>query len=518
MVNFRLAGTLFIFAGILGAKMIAETNGGVPGKQGVDAAPVALVGSPDGSKLYVAETAGNKIASFGAEKGEIITACSLPNRPSSLALSPDGLTLSVTTKTPDGLVVALDAGSLKIESQWHAGNTPDALVVGENGRALFVCNRFSNDVSLLDIATGRETARIPVEREPVDAALTPDGKTLVVANLLPNHCANGDYVGAAVSVIDVKSRKLQAIDLADGSTSVRGICVSPDGRFAYAVHILAHYQLPTTQVERGWMNSAALSVLDIKSRKLVNTVPLDEEESGAADPWSVACTPDGRFLCVTHAGTHEMSVIDRTALHEKLDHSAKGEAGAIPASNVRDDFSFLAGIRRRINLPGRGPRALALSGGKAYVAEYFSNSIDVVDLRESSKSPVVSISLGPGAPMSDVRRGEMLFNDATVCRQHWQSCASCHPDGRVDGLNWDLLNDGIGNPKNTRSLLLAHKTPPATWLGVRRSAEEAVRAGFRNIEFTEVSEENAKTVDAYLKSLQPVPKRVEAVPSIWISS
>ena len=31
----------------------------------------------------------------------------------------------------------------------------------------------------------------------------------------------------------------------------------------------------------------------------------------------------------------------------------------------------------------------------------------------------------------------------------------------MDGLNWDLLNDGIGNPKNTRNLLYAHKTPPA---------------------------------------------------------
>ena len=43
-------------------------------------------------------------------------------------------------------------------------------------------------------------------------------------------------------------------------------------------------------------------------------------------------------------------------------------------------------------------------------------------------------------------------------------------------LNWDLLNDGVGNPKNTRSLLLAHKTPPAMFLGVRANAEAAVRA------------------------------------------
>ena len=62
----------------------------------------------------------------------------------------------------------------------------------------------------------------------------------------------------------------------------------------------------------------------------------------------------------------------------------------------------------------------------------------------------------------------MLFNDAEICFQHWQSCASCHPDARVDGLNWDLMNDGLGNPKNTRSMLLVHQGGPAMSLGVRR--------------------------------------------------
>ena len=59
-----------------------------------------------------------------------------------------------------------------------------------------------------------------------------------------------------------------------------------------------------------------------------------------------------------------------------------------------------------------------------------------------------------------MHEGERLFNDTTLCHQRWQSCASCHPDGRTDGLNWDLLNDGIGNPKNTKSLLLASEKPP----------------------------------------------------------
>jgi cytochrome c peroxidase len=99
----------------------------------------------------------------------------------------------------------------------------------------------------------------------------------------------------------------------------------------------------------------------------------------------------------------------------------------------------------------------------------------------------------------------MLFHDATLCFQHWQSCATCHPDARSDALNWDLLNDGFGNPKNTKSMLLTHRTPPAMSESVRESAEMAVRAGFRNILFRACDEKDTVAVDTYLKSLEPTP-------------
>ena len=92
-----------------------------------------------------------------------------------------------------------------------------------------------------------------------------------------------------------------------------------------------------------------------------------------------------------------------------------------------------------------------------------------------------------------------------MCFQGWLSCATCHPGGRADGLNWDLLNDGMGNPKNTKSLVLSHQTPPAMATGVRDTAETAVRAGMHHIQFVKRLPEDAKALDAYLKSLRPMP-------------
>jgi cytochrome c peroxidase len=112
--------------------------------------------------------------------------------------------------------------------------------------------------------------------------------------------------------------------------------------------------------------------------------------------------------------------------------------------------------------------------------------------------------MGKSTTQSVQEKGEMYFNDGTLCFQEWQSCTSCHPDARVDGFNWDLLNDGIGNPKNVKSLLLSHVTPPVMCTGVRPNAETAVRAGMTYIQFAVQPESNAIAIDEYLKSMQPV--------------
>lgn len=284
--------------------------------------------------------------------------------------------------------------------------------------------------------------------------------------------------------------------------------VSPDGRFAYVTHTLGRFTLPTTQLDRGWMNTSALSVIDLAGKKLFNTVLLDEIDRGSANPWGVVCTPDGRWICIAVSGTHEISIVDRTALHDKLDRLAKGEKVSpvsIKPDDAPNDLSFLVGIRRRLALAGNGPRGIAFAGGKLFAAEHFTDSLGVIAVEPDPYAKAQSLSLGPKQEMTVARKGEMFFHDAALCFQQWQSCASCHPDARVDGLNWDLLNDDMGNPKSTKSMLWAHRTPPSMMSGIRESAEKAVRSGIRAIQFAVRPEEDAVAIDEYLKALKPVP-------------
>ena len=448
----------------------------------------------------------------------------------SLALSPDGSQLFVTCAAPQSTVCVVDVASGRVLQSIPVGHTTLAPVCGPDGRTLYVCDRFNDCVGVIDLKAQKEIARIPVPREPISSALSADGKLLLVANHLHAGRADVDQVAACISVIDTAARKvLTNIPLPNGSTIVRDIRISPGGDVACVAHVVGQFHLPTTQPERGWIANNALSFIDLKRQCLLNTVLLDNIDQGAANPWAVAWTADGKQICVTHAGTHELSVVEAPAVLRKLAacgaHPSPGAAGssssnsveasvaALPASvaapgdgrTPAHDLTFLAGLRQRVALNQKGPRSQAIIGSKAYVGNYFSDSLSVVDLAAGG-GRARTIALGPVQPLSVVRQGELAFNDASLCFQGWQSCASCHSsDARVDGLNWDLLNDGLGNPKNVRSLLFAHRTPPTMALGVRATAQLAVRAGFRNILFTVPPEETAAAVDAYLESLRPAP-------------
>ncbi|MGD0536952.1 MAG: cell surface protein [Verrucomicrobiota bacterium] len=461
-------------------------------------APTALAIGADARQLFVACAETDQILVLDPTRSTVSRSIRLNGTPSGLALSPDGKRLIVTCAAPESSVIIFEAASGKLLAHFRSGHTACAPVVSPDGTTLFVCDRFDNDVAAFNLADGREVTRIPVLREPVAMALTPDGRRLLVANHLPTGRADASLVAAAVSVMDTTSRRVVTnLALPNGCGLLRGIAISADGRFAAVTHQVAHNYLPTTQLDRGWMNSNALTLFDLTQDAILGTVLLDELDRGAANPWAVAWSADGRRLLITHAGTHELSVIDAPALIAKLARPGVAQVSA-------EDLAFLVGLRQRVALPVNGPRALVVSGHRAFVAGYFSGDLATVDFDQPP--PVVTrIPLSSGTPLALVRRGEMLFSDGRLCFQEWQSCASCHSaDGRVDGLNWDLLNDGIGNPKNTHSLLLSHRTPPAMSQGVRETAEPAVRAGLRHILFSAQPEDVAVALDDYLRSLQPI--------------
>jgi len=480
--------------------------------------PYAVAVAPDGGRLYVSHHTAGTVSVVDPAARKVVATVAVGGEPTGLALSADGKTL-YAANGQDGSVAVVDARAARLVKKLATGSPPSrgrrspasaggggsafGLTLTRDGKTLYACDRFLNRINVVDTARGQVVHRLSVTREPLFCDIEPDGKTLWVSNLLPLGPSTDERNAAVLDLYDAASRKhLGEIKLVAGATDVHQIACSPDGRWVYVVHVLARFNIPPTQLERGWVNNSAVTVIDAHARKIVACLLLDEVSHGCAQPFAAVLTPDGKTLVVSFFGVHELAFIDLPAMHERL---AKARPERLP--ELTNELSLLRRWEciRRCETGGRGPRGVAIGpkGETAYVANTWSDSLGVVDIAKGKL--VGTIALGPKVEPDIVRRGEMFFNDATLCFQRWQSCASCHPDARVDGLNWDLLNDGIGNPKNARSMLLSHRTPPVMASAVRAKAEIAVRAGFRYILFHDVVESEAKAVDEYLKALKPRP-------------
>lgn len=446
------------------------------------------------SNIALANRGTSSIDIYDRDKIEKLSSIALPEPPTGMLRSGDALYVTTTAENGLGNLLVIRGG--KIEKTIQLGHSPHSPVMSSDGSKVYVMNQFTDQVIEVDPAKGAILRSVKVLREPKAAVLSQDGKYLFVSNFLPAQRADLDYVAAEVSVIDLANFTVQKnIKLASGSNALRGMALTSDGKYVLVSHNLGRFTVPTSQLQQGWMNTSAMSVIDANSQEYVGAIMLDEPDRGAAGIWGIKTTPEQ--IVVSHSGTHDLSIIDYPKFLNKL----KNYKGSI--DQLAYDLRFMYGLRTRVPLEGNGPRSFIIADGKAYVPTYFADTLNVLNLTDQN---LQFTSLNPMRKETLSQRGERIFNDAQYCFQNWQSCNGCHPgDARTDGMNWDLMNDGIGNSKNCKSLLFSIQTPPSMISGIRVSAELANRKGYTHIQFYEIPEEWATWVDEYTKSLKPVP-------------
>ena len=265
-------------------------------------------------------------------------------------------------------------------------------------------------------------------------------------------------------------------------------------------HLQGRSHLPTTQLSRGWVSTCALSIIDLQSKQVYATALFDQSIDGAANPWGVSLSADGNTLWASLSGVRELGRLNLGGLHALL------AADPSLQSNLGYDLSTLyrSNLVQRVSLAAEGPRGVALSPDQTQVAvaAYFAGQVLLVGTNGVTAS---AIALGAQPAEDTLRRGERLFHDANGSYQRWVSCVTCHPGARADGMNWDMMNDGFGNPKNTKSMLYAPRTEPAMWTGIRANAMVGVQAGFKFIEFQAHPQQDYDDIYNFLTALEPEP-------------
>jgi YVTN family beta-propeller protein len=198
--------------------------------------PHALDVRPQGDFVYSASLGVNQMASVNVESEDVklLNVEGPTHVLAHSALSPDGRTLVITTHSNKLLFFDLaDPATPKLgrsldieELPWHPVFTPD-------GRRVYVPNNGSNNVAVVDVASGTVTRMIENASfaQPYGSAVSPDGRYIFVTNNTtkpPVQTEHAQHAGGAaaatngsVSVIDVATNAVvKVIPVGKGPTGL----------------------------------------------------------------------------------------------------------------------------------------------------------------------------------------------------------------------------------------------------------------------------------------------------------
>jgi cytochrome c peroxidase len=259
-----------------------------------------------------------------------------------------------------------------------------------------------------------------------------------------------------------------------------------------------------TRLLQGWTITNGLGVLWKDGH--VDQVLLDEPNRYFADSFDVAFTSDGRHALATSSGTNRVAVIDVEKLLSVLRQATTEEKLEVIPNHLGKSLEFVdTYIDTRDS-----PRGIAMSpdGSTAWVAKALDDSLTVIET--ATWKPASRIDLGGPKVITKERWGERLFNSANIAFQRQFSCHTCHPDGHIDGLTYDIEADGIGlNPVDNRTLRGIYDTDPFKWAGTNDTL--ARQCGPRlAVFFTRVApftDEELSAVNDYTVTIPRPPNR-----------
>jgi len=465
--------------------------------------PWNLAISQDGRRLFVACEASNSLLVVDVESGAGLAEVAVGHQPHFIHLSDDGTRAYVSNRGSDNVSV-VDARTYESLATIDVGDEPHEMATNEAGTMLYVANAGTYDISVVDLAAGAETKRLAGSRGPWGVARSPDGRSVYVTNNLPRY---GDFRTPSMSEITVVETTRSTVArryTVQGANLVQGIAFAPGGEFALVTLIRTKNLVPMTRNVQGWVMTNGIGVLWPDGT--VDQLLLDEAADFFADPTDVVFSRDGRYAFVSGGGVQEVAMIDVQRLTRILEDADLSQRQEVMPDHLGMSTEF---VLRRIPV-GLSPRGMVISPDDRYlfVADALDDAISVIDIGLQKRVRV--IDLGGPKQITEARYGERIFHSAerTYARQF--SCHSCHPDGHIDGITYDIEPDGLGiNPVDNRSLRGINDTAPFKWEGtnptLKRQCGPRLAAFFtRSDPFTA---EQAAALDRYIVTIVRPPNR-----------
>lgn len=195
--------------------------------------------------------------------------------PLEMELTPDGRLLYVVCQDSDEVRV-IEAASGKLIKAIPVGHVPRAIFLSPDANVLFITNAWSDTVSVIDTTSLTVVRTLPTGFEPSGVVFDSRGNALYVANRLSND----------VSVIDFKTGQETKRLLAGRGASY--LSLSPDGKFIYCTHVYPNPGAFRSQPQ------SEITVIDTATQTVVERKPLHN----VAGAFHLVTSADGKLSAV----------------------------------------------------------------------------------------------------------------------------------------------------------------------------------------------------------------------------
>ena len=288
------------------------------------------------------------------------------------------------TNSGDGTVSVIDTATNKVTATIPVGTSPYGVAVTPDGTKVYVANGSDSTVSVIATASNTVIATIPGVFFPSGLAITADGTKAYVAT------------NSTVSVIDTAINKVVGTPIPVGASS-NGVAVTPDGTKVY----LSHSAVDT------------VSVIATASNTVVATIPV------GMIPQGVAVTQDGANVYVANSNSHTVSVIDTSTntVKSTIDLGPYPYGVAIAPDGTKVYVTSVAGVASSkgavkvidtatntvttsiLLVDSSGPCGVAVTpdGTKVYAANCLNGTVSVIDTATNTVTTSIPVGSFPYA-------------------------------------------------------------------------------------------------------------------------
>jgi DNA-binding beta-propeller fold protein YncE/mono/diheme cytochrome c family protein len=456
--------------------------------------------------------------------GEKLAALSIGPSAGQLVLDADRGRAYVADRNGDAIVVVDLTDGLRVITTFSTRTEPFGLAIDGSGSTLLVTHVADQSLTAYETSTGHERWNLPLGPEPRGVTLTHDGGEALVTFLTTG----------VVGRVDLRTHASPRVDWLSIDPPVRAAAQRFGHHGFKKAQPSSSTATPNPDEGRSFARNAFAAayvghgMAVVPHQVSTPHLPTDERApvSGGYGGGDGVTSPISHRLAFLQMPDEGGPSSVRTAFAETRVHQPRALAydarvdTLYVAGHGSDDVIALAEVSQTtVHLAWRasvassgqacGPSGLAIDAGDGSLVAFCSLTRSTVRLAppsapgQAASVVYASPSLTKSRLSEAARRGQAMFRDGTNPRmsQHGAlACASCHAEGRSDGLTWFLEGHHLQTPLLAGRLVGSH---PFKWDGKDSTLKESLTNTVLRLGGSGITANQAKDLEAFLTSVPP---------------